>query len=108
MRVRLNRNQPNSQQKKILKKQCKHEFFLLLEQYNKQVALQVMYILHFKYGFGKKRLREFFADLKAMQTRHVENYEVSDDDVPDICEIKLREHGIRAEDFFVMESEEDD
>lgn len=107
MRVRLNRNQPNSQQKKALKQQCKHEFFLLLENYNKQVALQVMYILHFKYGFGKKRLREFFELLKAMQARHIENYEINDDDVPDICEIKLREHGICAEDFFTTEAEDD-
>ncbi|MEE0968364.1 MAG: hypothetical protein U0M06_03205 [Clostridia bacterium] len=44
--------------------------------------------------------------LKAMQARHIENYEINDDDVPDICEIKLREHGIRAEDFFEMEGKD--
>ena len=107
MRVRLNRNQPNAQQKKVLKEQCRKEFFNLLEHYNKQVALQVMYILHFKYGFGKKRLMQFFELLKAMQERHIEHYEVKDDDVPDICEIKLREVGINIEDFFTMESESD-
>jgi len=106
MRVRLNRNQPNAKQKKVLKEQCKKEFFNLLERYNYQVALQVMYILHFKYGFGKKRLREFFELLKAMQARHIEYYEVKDDDVPDICEIKLREDGINIEDFFIMEGED--
>ena len=106
MKVRLNYDRPTSEQKRALKKQCKHEFFLLLENYNKQVALQVMYILHFKYGFGKKRLRDFFALLKAMQARHIEHYEVRDDDVPDICEIKLREDGIFIEDYFTMEGDD--
>ena len=107
MKVRFGRNQPSSQQKRELKKQCKKEFFKLLESYNKQTALQIMYILHFDFGFGKKRLLRFFEKLKAMQARHIENYEVQDEDVPDICEIKLREHGINAEDFFVMEEDYD-
>ena len=72
MRVRLNRNQPNAKQKEVLKEECRREFYNLLETYNKQVALQVMHILHFDYG------------------------------VPDICEIQLRDAGIRFEDFFEM------
>ena len=103
MRVRLNSNKPNSAQKRALKEECRREFYNLLEHYNKQVALQVMHILHFEYGFGAKRLRDFFVKLKAMQGRHIERYEVGDDDVPDICEIQLRDAGIRFEDIFEME-----
>ena len=107
VRVRLGRNQPNSQQKKALKQECKKEFFLLLENYNKQVALQIMYILHFDFGFGNKRLHQFFEKLKQMQAQHIEQYEVKDDDVPDICEIKLRDDGINFEEFFTMEGDND-
>ena len=102
MRVRLNSNKPNSKQKRALKEECRREFYNLLEHYNKQVALQVMHILHFDYGFGEKRLMDFFKKLKAMQSRHIERYEVKEDDVPSICEIQLRDDGIRFEDFFEM------
>lgn len=100
MNVRINNNQPTAKQKKVLKEQCRIEFYNLLESYNRQVALQIMYILHFNFGFGKKRLESFFAELKKMQENHINRYEVKDDDVPDICEIKLRESGINIEDFF--------
>ena len=99
MKVRVY-DQPTAKQKKALKKQCVVEFHNLLESYNRQVALQIMYILHFNYGFGKKRLESFFNELKKMQESHITRYEVKDDDVPDICEIKLRESGINIEDFF--------
>ena len=102
MKVRLNSNKPNSKQKRALKEECRREFHNLLETYNKQVALQVMHILHFDYGWGAKRLRQFFEKLKVMQNRHIERYEVKDDDVPDICEIQLRDAGIRFEEFFEM------
>lgn len=93
MKVRIN-GQPTAKQKKVLRQECKKEFFNLLEMYNRQVALQIMHILHFDYGFGEKRLYQFFIKLKQMQARNIERYDVVDDDVPDICEIQLRDAGI--------------
>ena len=107
MRVRLNSNKPNSAQRRVLKEECRREFYNLLEDYNKQTALQMMDILHFEYGFGKKRLREVFVKLREMQNRYIERYEVGDDDVPDICEIRLRDVGINFEDFFEMGEKND-
>ncbi len=100
---RIYRNQPNANQKKVLNQECERVFHKYLEQYNKMVILQIMHILHFDFGFGKKRLKRFFSKLKEMQNRHIERYEVKDDDVPDICEIQLRDVGIRLEDFFETE-----
>ena len=60
MNVRLNK-QPTAKQRKELKKECKNEFFHLLELYNKQVSLQIMHTLHFDFGFGEKRLNAFYA-----------------------------------------------
>lgn len=93
MRVRIN-NHLNAKQKKALKEECSKQFDEHLEYYNRIVALQIMHILHFDYGFGEKRLYQFFVKLKQMQARNIERYDVIDDDVPDICEIQLRDAGI--------------
>ena len=67
-------------------------------------SMQV-HTLHFDFGFGEKRLRKFFEKLKVMQARLIERYDAIDEEVPDICEIQLRDHGINFKDFFDMESE---
>lgn len=94
MKVRINNNQPTAAQRKVLRQECASEFKKLLGMYNRQVALQILYILHFDYGFGQKRLDTFADKLKLMQNSTAERYEIIDDDVPDICEIKLKEAGI--------------
>lgn len=98
MKVRIN-NQPTAKQKAVLRQECIKEFDKLLDMYNRQVALQVLYILRFDYGFGKKRLKEFSDKLAAMQEKTINRYEVTDNDVPDICEIQLRESGIDLSEF---------
>lgn len=98
MRVRIN-NQPTAKQKEVLRQECIKEFDNLLDMYNRQVALQVLHILRFDYGFGQKRLKEFSDKLAAMQSNTIKRYEVENDDVPDICEIQLRESGIDIREF---------
>ena len=99
MRVRINNNQPNAQQRKALRSECVKEFDKLLELYNKQVALQVMHILRFDYGFGQQRLKEFSDKLEKMQIKTMDRYVATDEEVPDICEIQLRESGINVDEI---------
>ena len=99
MRVRINNNQPNAQQRKALRQECVKEFDNLLELYNKQVALQVLYILRFEYGFGQERLKRFSDKLAEMQIKTIGRYECTDGEVPDILEIKLRESGINVDEL---------
>ena len=94
MKVRIYNNQPNSVQRKVLRQECVKEFEKLLESYNRQVALQVLYILRFDYGFGQVRLKQFADKLTMMQNKLTDRYEISDGEIPDICEIKLRDSGI--------------
>ena len=94
MKVRINNNQPNAAQRKALRAECVKEFDKLLELYNKQVALQVLYILRFDYGFGQQRLEQFSKHLAEMQIDTIGRYDAIDEEVPDICEIKLRDSGI--------------
>ena len=99
MKVRINNNQPNAAQRKALRAECVKEFDKLLADYNRQVALQVLYILRFDFGFGQERLRRFSDKLAEMQITTIDRYEATDGDVPDICEIKLRDSGINVEEF---------
>lgn len=99
MKVRINNNQPNAAQKKALKQECAKEFDKLLSLYNRQVALQVLYILRFDFGFGQERLQKFSDKLADMQLKTIDRYEVIDEEVPDICEIKLRASGINVEEL---------
>lgn len=99
MKVRINNNQPNAAQRKALYQECVKEFDKLLADYNRQVALQVLYILHFEEGYGQKRLKRFSDRLAEMQIKTIDRYEATDGEVPDICEIKLREAGIDVDEF---------
>lgn len=94
MRVRINKNQPNASQRKALRQECVKEFDKLLSLYNRQVALQVLHILRFDFGFGQQRLEQFSDKLAEMQINTIGRYDAVDEDVPDICEIKLRDSGI--------------
>ena len=99
MKVRINNNTPNATQRKALRQECVKEFDKLLADYNRQVALQVLYILRFDFGFGQERLRRFSEKMKEMQITTIDRYEATDGDVPDICEIKLRDSGINVEEL---------
>jgi hypothetical protein len=94
MRVRITNNQPNSAQRRVLRQECVKEFDNLLGIYNRQVALQVLHILRFDFGWGQQRLKQFSEKLAEMQIDTMDRYIATDEEVPDICEIKLRESGI--------------
>ena len=97
MRVRINNNQPNAEQRKALKQQVAIEFNKLLERYNHDTAMQVLHILHFDFGFGQSRLQRFADKLTEMQVNQKERYELPDSDTPWLCEKQLQEDGINVD-----------
>lgn len=94
MKVRLNKEQPTSAQRKALRAECVKEFNELLSRYNHQVAAQILYILRFDYGFGQERLKKFADKLKKMQIDLEDKYEMGEDCTWWLCEQKLIESGI--------------
>ena len=94
MKVRINREEPTATQRRALKIEVAKEFDKLLELYNKEVALQVLHILHFDFGFGQQRLQKFAEKLTEMQIETIDRYEMSDEDTPWRCEKELKESGI--------------
>lgn len=97
MKVRINNNQPNAAQRKALRAECVKEFDRLLEKYNRQVAVQILYLLHTDYGFGNERLAKFADKLKQMQIDLEDKYEMGNDCMWWVCEQKLKESGIDVE-----------
>ena len=97
MKVRINKEQPTSAQRKALRQECVKEFKELLEKYNHDVAMQVLHILRFDFGFGQKRLQRFADKLTEMQNIQRDRYEMADDDTPWLCEQQLKESGINTE-----------
>ena len=97
MRVRINNNKPTAAQRKTLRQECVKEFETLLGTFNRDVMIQLIYLFHFKYGYGQKRLENLTNDLKeALQSIHV-RYELSENDTPWICEKKLKDNGINVD-----------
>jgi hypothetical protein len=82
---------------KSIKDDIKAQFIKLLDIYNRDAALQVLWILHFEFGFGMKRLQRFANLLKKMQQEQKERYELDDEDTPWICAEQLRRDGINVE-----------
>lgn len=93
------RNKPTSHQMKALNDLWTEQSNQFLSLYNKQATFQVLHILRFNFGFGKIRLKRFADKLAEMQSKTIERYEVTDEDVPDICEIQLRESGIDVDEL---------
>ena len=90
------KNQPNGTQKKIIN----NEFIKLLDDYDRQTAIADMCVLRFYEGYGMKRLKRHLKRLVEFQKMIRERYEACEDDVPSICEIKLRDSGINIDELF--------
>lgn len=99
MKVRIRNEKPNKTQLKALEQECVRIFDKHLEIYNKQVALQVLHILRFEFGWGQQRLKQFSDKLAEMQIKTIDKYMATDEEVPDICEIQLRESGINLDEL---------
>lgn len=50
-----------------VRQECQKQFDELLTGFNRQAALQILYVLHTEYGFGQQRLEKFAERLKRVQ-----------------------------------------
>lgn len=74
--------------------ECDRQFADLLDKFNRQAAAQVLFVLHFEYGFGQDELEKFAKKLTAVQSGLEDRYELKCGDTPWLCETKLREDHI--------------
>ena len=88
---------PSAKQDKLIKQECRKEFAKLLDQYNREAAIQVLHILHFDFGFGEKRLYRFADKLNEMQRKQKETYELDFSDTAWLCEKQLTDDGLNID-----------
>ena len=93
-RMHIEKNTPNSAQRRALQRMVGKEFNELLERYNRDAILQFLYVMRFVFGFGQKRLQRAADSLTKMQNDLDYRYELPQDDTPWLCEQKLIESGI--------------
>lgn len=92
-------NKLSAAQRKLVQDECKKEFNRLVSNYNKQAALQVLHILYFAFDFSNEQLKRFAEKLTEMQDEAVNRYEITDGEVPDVCEIHLRDAGVNIDEL---------
>jgi galactokinase len=88
-----------AKQDKLIKRECRKEFYKLLDLYNREAAVQVLHILHFDFGFGEKRLQRFADKLNEMQRKQKEQYELDFSDTAWLCEKQLADEGFNIDKF---------
>jgi hypothetical protein len=99
---------PSAKQDKLIKQECRKEFAKLLDQYNREAAMQVLHILHYDFGFGEKRLMKFADKLNEMQQKQKETYELEYSDTAFICEKQLKDAGFDVDKILDRRSPLDD
>ena len=99
--AKINKCEPNAAQRKVLRGEVIKEFDTLLENFNHDVMVQLLYMFHFnsRYNFGEKRLKQLHEDIKeALEGLHA-RYELSVNDTAWLCEQKLKEDGIDVDEL---------
>jgi hypothetical protein len=97
---KINKCQPTSAQRKVLQGEVLKEFNTLLENFNHDVMIQMLYLFHFKRGYGQKRLKQLNKDIAEALDGLNARYELSVNDTAWLCEKKLREDGIDVDELF--------
>ena len=92
--MKCNTPKLSTKQLEAIDSECKRQFNLLLSKYNREAAIQVLYILRFEFGFGQSRLKKFAEKFSEMQKEISDRYYANDSEVQSICEIQLRDSGI--------------
>lgn len=68
--------------------------------YAKDFDATLLYFLRVKYGFGHKRLKEFFMDFDKVHEELIEYYQMEEQDGPWLCNRKLQEYGIDLDEWY--------
>ena len=62
-----------------------------------EIDAMILWVLHEKFGFGHKRLRQFFDAFNASMKELYGRYEDNDVDIAWICADNLKEYGVDVE-----------
>lgn len=64
-----------------------------------EIDAMVLWVLHEEFGFGLKRLRQFYDAFSSTMDELIDRYVMDDSDQPWLCTYKLKEIGIDLEEW---------
>lgn len=86
----------SSKERKALEKEIVRQLAEIDRRHANDLDAMVLYTLHVRFGFGKKRLREFYEAMHEEHQRMIKHYEMPDD-FTWLCCHKLKEIGVDVE-----------
>lgn len=88
----------SKQQKAALQEEINRQILEADEKYASNIDAMVLYTLHAHFGFGKKRLREFWDAFQQEHDKLIEHYQMPGEFVW-LCNRKLKEIGVDLEEW---------
>ena len=83
-----------SAEKKALDLEVRRETVRINDLYMADLDATVLYYVHTRYGFHKKRLRDFYIGFREFYNKLVEYYVMEQHEGAWVCRLKLKELGI--------------
>lgn len=85
-----------SAERKAMDKEIRRQIIEMDRKHSDDLDAMVLYTLHVKFGFGKKRLREFYDAMSEEHNNLIKHYEMPDD-FSWLCKRKLKDIGVDIE-----------
>lgn len=85
--------------RKAMDEEIRRQTVEINEGYYRAMDIIALYTLYVSFGFGKKRLRQFFDEFRK-QYEHLKDYYQMPDDVEWLAEHKLKEIGVDIDEWY--------
>jgi hypothetical protein len=83
-----------AKEKKALELEVKRQLAEYDTKHSHEMDAIVLWVLHTQFGFGHKRLKEFFDCFSVAVSELIERYELENSDAVWLCTHQLKEYGI--------------
>lgn len=90
--------QLSAKEQRALDKEIRRQLVEMDRKHSTDVDAMVLYTLHSRFGFGKKRLREFYDALCEEHDKLLKHYEMTSN-FPWLCKEKLKQIGVDIEEW---------
>lgn len=89
---------------RLVKQEVKRIAPEIMEDTAKKILTTTLYLLHSNYGWGKKRLHDFWVEYDKFYEELLKYYQLSTDDAGWLCEQKLKDIGVDVDEWIREDS----
>ena len=103
MKAYLRQASPPKRQTKAIHDEIMRQMAELDEKDAQETDAMILWVLHSEFGFGEKRLKQFYDAFNEQREELVKHYAMADEDFPWLCARKLKDAGIDISKFGLKE-----